>query len=237
MRTAAVQFKATKGDVIASRRALVGLADRAGAGADLVVLPEMAATGYLFADAAAVRAVAEEPKGPTFQALAPIARAHRCHVVCGFAEVARDRLFNSALVIDPSGALAGVYRKTLLYDADLPWATPGDSGYATFDGGRFGVGICMDLNDDRFVDWVHAARVPVVAFPTNWVEDGSNVWWYWSWRLLGLRTSLVAANTWGEERVGAASVEFTGESAVLVDGVVVASGPHVGDRVVFATVP
>lgn len=237
MRTAAVQFKATKGDLHASRAALTALADRAAANADLVVLPEMAVTGYLFADAAGVRAVAEVPTGPTFQALAPIARANRCHLVCGFAEKAKDRLFNSALVIDPSGALAGVYRKTLLYDADLPWATPGDSGYATYDGGRFGVGICMDLNDDRFVDWAGASKVPIVAFPTNWVEDGSNVWWYWSWRLLGLRTSLVAANTWGEERVGAQVVEFTGESAVLVDGVVVASGPRTGDATIYATVP
>lgn len=237
MRVAAVQFKATKGDVPTSRTALAALAGRAADGAELVVLPEMAATGYLFVDAAAVRAVAEEPQGPTFQALAPIARARRCHVVCGFAERARDRLFNSALVIDPSGALAGVYRKTLLYEADLPWATPGDSGYAVFDGGRFGVGICMDLNDDRFVDWVYGARVPIVAFPTNWVEQGSNVWWYWSSRLCGVRTSLVAANTWGVERAGASVVEFTGESAVLVDGVVVAAGPHVGDQVVTATVP
>ena len=130
MRVAAVQFKATKGAVEASRSALVGLTDAAATDAELVVLPEMAVTGYLFKDAAAVRAVAEAPSGPTFQALAPIAKARGCHVVCGFAEAARDRLFNSALVIDPSGALAGVYRKTLLYEADLPWATPGDSGYA-----------------------------------------------------------------------------------------------------------
>ena len=77
MRVAAVQYRATKGDVDRSRGVLVRLAERAAVDADLVVLPEMAATGYVFPDAAAVRAVSEPAVGPTFEALAPIARAHR----------------------------------------------------------------------------------------------------------------------------------------------------------------
>ena len=230
MRVAAVQFKANKSDVEGSRRRLAALANRAAPGTDLVVLPEMAATGYLFRDHAAVAQVAELPHGPTFQALAPIARTHRCWLVAGFPEQAHDRYFNSALVIDPAGDLAFVYRKTLLYHEDLPWASPGDSGYRVFDtvAGRFTVGICMDLNDDQFCRYIQNQLVDAVAFPTNWVHSDTDIdlYAYWAWRLGSAPAALVAANTWGfeDERV-----EFAGQSAVLERRVVLAHLPPTGD--------
>ena len=118
MRVSAVQFKALKGDPRQSRVALAALASQAARDADLVVLPEMAVTGYEFATADAVRAVAEVPDGPTCEALAAVARDRGCWLVGGFAERAGDALFNSALVLDPAGQLRFVYRKTLLFDAD-----------------------------------------------------------------------------------------------------------------------
>ena len=89
----------------------------------------------------------------------------------GFPEVDGDRFFNSALVINALGELAFCYRKTLLYEADETWATPGDSGYRYFDTnwGRFAPGICMDLNDDRFVQWCADNALDALAFPTNWI--------------------------------------------------------------------
>lgn len=234
MRVGVVQYRAAKGHAEASRAELRALAERAAVDADLVVLPEMAVCGYEFADRAAVERVAELPDGPTFQALAPIARDRRCWIVCGFPERAGDRLFNAALVIDPTGARAFVYRKTLLYDADLPWATPGDSGYRAFDteAGRFGVGICMDLNDDRFVAWTARADLDAIAFPTNWVEERDpaveiHTWTYWAWRLQGQRAALLAANTWGADSV----LSFTGESVVLKGGRVRGALPRTGNGV------
>ncbi len=235
--TGIVQFKARKGDATASRASLVALADRAAPATDLLVLPEMAVTGYVFPDAAAVRAVAERPDGPTATALAEVARRHRTWVVAGFAEDAGERLYNSALVLDRDGRLAFVYRKTLLYDADVPWASPGDSGYAAFDtgAGRFAVGICMDLNDDRFVEWVRGVNPHAVAFPTNWVrgDSGIDVWAWWAWRLRGVEAALVAANTWGPEP----GTTFTGRSAVLQQRVIRAHLPAEGDGVARAVVP
>lgn len=236
MRVRAVQFKARKGDVPSSLRALSLLADRAAQGADLVVLPEMAATGYLFDGPVAAGAVAEPARGATFAALARVAAARRCWVVAGFPERAGDRLFNSALVIDPSGALAFCYRKTLLYGADVPWASPGDSGYRRIDtdAGSFGVGICMDLNDDRFVAWCAGASLDVVALPTNWVEEGDDVWSYWAWRLRATPSALVAANTWGDETLAGATTTFSGASAILQAQTVLAAAPKVGDGFISA---
>ncbi|MCB9788209.1 MAG: carbon-nitrogen hydrolase family protein [Deltaproteobacteria bacterium] len=234
MRVAAVQFKARLGDLDGSRLALAELARDAAAGADLVVLPEMAATGYLFDDVAHARTVAERPDGPTLALLAPIARDAGCWIVCGFPEDAGRRLYNSALVIDDTGALRFVYRKTLLYEPDERWAHPGDSGYRAFEtaAGSFGVGICMDLNDDEFLAWCHDASPRVIAFPTNWLDEGFAVWRYWAWRLAGLEATLVAANSWGVE----GDIVFSGASAVLTSHEVYAVAPVRGDTVVRAVV-
>lgn len=197
-----------------------------------MVLPEMAASGYMFPDAAAVRRVAEAPDGPTVAGWCQVARALGSWLVGGFPERDGDRLFNAAAVIDRSGTLQFVYRKTLLYEADERWATPGDSGYRCFDtgAGRFGVGICMDLNDDRFTEWLRAEQPDAVAFPTNWVQEEGGVWEYWAWRMDGVRAALVAANRWGDED----GVAFRGESAVLVDRRVVAWAPPTGDGLLSA---
>lgn len=237
MRIAAVQYKARRGDRRASLRALVDLAREAAQGSDLVVLPEMAVTGYAFPDAAAVRRVAERPHGETFAALAPVARETRCWIVVGFPELDGDRLFNSALILDPSGALAFTYRKTLLYDADLPWATPGDSGYRRFDtdAGSFGVGICMDLNDDAFVGWAGAARLDVMALPTAWIDEELPVWPYWQMRIHGTGAWLAAANTWGAEEPG--PTRFSGCSAILGGRQILATAPKQGDEILRACLP
>ena len=235
MRVAAVQYKAHKGRPEESRARLVALADRAGSHANLVVLPEMAVTGYVFASAAEVGEVAESPEGPTFCALSEVAARRGCWLVCGYPERGADALYNSALVIDPGGELAFSYRKTLLYVEDRRWARPGDSGYRVFEtgAGRFGVGICMDLNDEGFTAWCRSADLRALAFPTNWVEEGEDVWGYWAARLAGSGTALVAANTYGSE----GAVAFSGRSAIIDGRVVRAAAPRVGDCVITARLP
>lgn len=232
MKVAAVQFKARPGDPDASRDALVALATEAADGTDLLVLPEMAVTGYRFEDAEAAREVAEPAGGPTFEALSPIARQNDCWLVCGFPEDAGGKLYNSALVIDPRGALHTTYRKTCLYKDDHTWATPGDGTYPLVDTprGTFTVGICMDLNDDAFVAWIQEKRPRALAFPTNWVDEDENVWSYWAWRLIDTGCALVAANTYGAE----GDLRFRGESAILDDRTILAAGPPDGDEILRA---
>ncbi|MCB9677237.1 MAG: carbon-nitrogen hydrolase family protein [Alphaproteobacteria bacterium] len=243
MRVTAVQFKA-RDDRRAGLAALASRVAEVGRDSDLVVCPEMAVAGYAWSDADALRPVAETVDGPTARALGEAARASGAWVVCGFPERAGDRLFNSALVIDPSGAVRFVYRKTLLFEADETWASPGDSGYRAFDtaAGRFGVGICMDLNDDRFLDWCGREGLDVLAFPTNWVQDDGSVWDYWRWRLYtawpeesgveprmaGRRrvdAVLVGANSYGPE----GRYVLRGESAILSWREVYATAEAVGD--------
>jgi predicted amidohydrolase len=235
VRVAAVQFKATKGDWATSIARLSSLCREAAKGSDLVVLPEMAATGYVFASPADIAPFAELARGPTFEALAPIARAAGCWIVCGFPERDGGRLFNSALVIDDQGELRFCYRKTLLYEADETWALPGDSGYAVFEtrAGSFTVGICMDLNDDRFTGWCRQTQPKAIAFPTNWLDQGEPIWGYWAWRLRGVQSALVAANTYGAEH----DTRFIGASAIIHGRTALDAAEREGDQVIRAVVP
>lgn len=241
MKLAAVQFKPDKADSAAALAALAALVEQAAAGgAQLVVCPEMATTGYLFRDAAAVRPRAELATGPGFQRLAEVARRYGCHIVCGYAERSEesDALYNSARIIGPDGELLYNYRKRLLFPADMTWAQAGDRPYPLVQTrlGPLTAGICMDLNDDRFTAFLRRTQARVIAFCTNWVDESLDVRPYWRYRLAGVRSYFVAANTYGwESESGHAPTQFCGASAILdPDGRTLARAAPTGDAVLFA---
>ena len=92
------------------------IAEAAAGGADLVVLPELALSGYVFTSPSEAASMAIPPSHPVFDTWA--LAAGRAVVVGGFCE--RDssgRLRNSAAVVDSTGVL-GVYRKVHLWDRE-----------------------------------------------------------------------------------------------------------------------
>lgn len=225
---AVCQFKPRRGARNANLAALTRLATTAlEGGARLLVLPEMAATGYRFPNPEAIRPMAETPRGPTYRAFAPLARQFGAFIVVGFVEDFEGRLFNAAIVINPEGRLEALYRKRLLYIDDHTWANPGDLPYPLFrtPWGQATVGICMDINDPRFVTHLRRARPDLLCFPTNWVDEGTDPRAYWAQQLRGWNGTLLAADRWGEED----GVGFCGLSAVIRNGEVLAGGPPEGD--------
>lgn len=227
-RVSAVQFRPHKFDVDRNRERLVALVSEAATASDLVVTPEMSNGGYRFTSVEQAKRVCEPSDGPLFQALSRTARQHEIHIVAGYGEACGEQLFNSAMVIAPTGELLFNYRKTLLFYADEVWAQPGDSGYFSFETetlGRVGLGICMDINDPRFILWMWRQRLDVLAFPTNWVEEGLDVHHYWNARLNGCDVALVAANSYGPD----GDMAFSGRSGVLRRGAVLAAAGPTGD--------
>jgi hypothetical protein len=114
--------------------------------ADLVVLPELVTTGYLFADRAEVAALAEEvPAGPTTSRLVELARRTDRTICAGLAERHGDRLFNSAVLVGAEGYV-GTYRKVHLFDRENALFDRGDTGFEVFEVGgvRIGMMICFD---------------------------------------------------------------------------------------------
>src|SRR3981081_774906 len=102
------------------------MASAAASGADVVVLPELAISGYVFADQAEARRLAAPLDGATVAAWSELARKQRPGVVGGVCERAGadGSLFNTSVLIDSAG-LRAVYRKAHLWDREGEAFAPG----------------------------------------------------------------------------------------------------------------
>ncbi|MXV60675.1 nitrilase [Natronorubrum sp. JWXQ-INN-674] len=143
------------------------------ADADLLVLPELATSGYVFESVAEVESMAEPRDGETARAWTEVAAETDTWIVGGVPEVANGSYYNSALVVSPSG-VEGVYRKVHRWNEEKRWFEAG-SELPVFETpfGRLGVQIC---NDQWFPEATIAqARrgADLIAVPTNWVPDPS----------------------------------------------------------------
>ena len=249
MKLAAIQYRPPKGDPDKARKELLRLVHAAGReGADLIVCPELATTGYMWESPEELIPHSESALGPTYQLLAAAARRYGAWIVCGFAErfihqanhdpEGKGRrmasLFNSALVVMPEGQLATCYRKVCLYEADESWANPGwKRPICPTSLGRIAPAICMDINDPEFSQFLNITQPDIIAFCTNWIEEGQPVHPYWQQRLSGWNGWLVAANSWGEDR----GVLFCGRSAIIApNGTIVAQADAEGDEVLLVEV-
>lgn len=143
-----------------------------GVGADLVVLPELAASGYrLRADHLGEVAEPADGSGPVLSAWCDAAKRYSIAVIGGFAENVDDGIANSAIVIDAGGEILGVYRKLHLFGAEHELLVPGDTRLPIFDvaGLRVGVLICYDLRFPEALRILALAGADLVAVPTAWV--------------------------------------------------------------------
>jgi deaminated glutathione amidase len=144
----------TPATVKANLDACVDLVERcvAATGAELLVLPESATTGYTPAvDPATLWDLVSEVPGPVTEPLQEAAARLRVHVVLGTYERGSDRgtVHNSAVLIGPTGEVLGGYRKThVFYLEDRAaggWVTRGDQAVVVdTDLGAVGLLICYD---------------------------------------------------------------------------------------------
>jgi predicted amidohydrolase len=158
-------------DLPANReRSVRAVAEAVDAGADVVVLPELVTSGYVFESAEEAAAVAITPEDAVFAEWAAEAARGPAVVVGGFCERGDDGLlYNSAAVVDGSGVL-GVYRKTHLWDREKLFFAPGDQAPRVFDtpAGRIGVLVCYDLEVPELTRMLALAGAELIAVPTNW---------------------------------------------------------------------
>jgi len=141
-------------------------------GAQVVVLPELVQSGYLFADRFEALSLAETVDGLTLQLWQALARELNLVIVGGFCErLPGDELANSAAMIDANG-LRAVYRKAHLWDAEKDIFSAGDAPPPVVETlhGRFGMLICYDL---EFPEWVRLAALAgaeLLCAPVNWPD-------------------------------------------------------------------
>lgn len=157
------------GDLAANAEAIEAqIRDAVTGGADVIVLPELATSGYMFADADEARAAALAPTDPTFAKWS--AAAGDSIVVGGFCERGDDDLlYNSAVMVDADGVVA-CYRKTHLWDREKLIFTPGDAlpPVVKTKHGAIAVMVCYDLEFGELTRRVALDRAELIAAPVNW---------------------------------------------------------------------
>jgi predicted amidohydrolase len=184
--------------------------------ADLLVLPELCASGYQFVSQEEVRRLAEPiPDGPTTKRLLEVAKKKQMVIVAGLPELADAACYNSAVVVGPQG-LIGRYRKTHLFFEETLFFTPGDTGFHVWDIGqaKVGVMICFDWYYPEAARALALKGADIICHPSNLVlpncPDSMPV------RCLENRVFAITCNRTGSEaRGGKDQLTYIGNSEVV----------------------
>ena len=149
---------------------IAAIEQAAGAGAEVVVLPELTQSGYMFESAEEAAALAIAPDDALIGEWAALAQEHDLVLAAGFAERGEDgSTYNSAVLIDASGVRA-VYRKLHLWDREKLWFQPGAELPPVLDTrvGRVSMVICYDLEFPELTRTVALGGAQLLLVPTNW---------------------------------------------------------------------
>lgn len=174
VRVAVVQFEPRvgvenlKANAVAVEERLTTAAEN---GAGLIVLPELATTGYVFESRDEAYAHSEPvPEGRSVEMFARIAANRNLYIVGNVVEESDGRLYDTAVLVGPDGYI-GRYRKTHLWNTEKLWFTPGDEGFSVFDTriGRIGLLVCWDIWFPETARIVAQMGADIICIPTGWV--------------------------------------------------------------------
>jgi predicted amidohydrolase len=193
--------------------------------ADLLVLPELFATGYSFISSDEVSAFAEGSDQETARFLKQLSLQTGAVIVAGFIEKEKDNFYNSAMMVYHDRVI-GIYRKIHLFYEEKRWFSPGDKPFDVYNvnGVRIGMMICFDWIYPEACRTLAINGAQVIAHPTNlvlsWCQAAMLT------RCLENRVFAVTANRIGREQRGNNDFTFTGASQVTsVSGTILSSAP------------
>ncbi|WP_116948947.1 carbon-nitrogen hydrolase family protein [Jiangella endophytica] len=167
---ACAQVAPELGAVSANLDAMAALA-REAAGADLVVFPECAVTGYPFSRASALE-VASPADGPVAEALGSLAASLGVHLAAGVIESAGAQLYDALSLFGPDGARLATYRKAHLFSTERSVYQPGAGPVVVPTAlGTLGLTICYDLIFPEYVRALADAGATLIVNATNWITD------------------------------------------------------------------
>lgn len=206
--------------------------EAAGQGARLVLLQELFETPYFCSEQNAAHLDLAHPfeNNPLIAHFAALARELGVVLPISFFERTERQFFNSVAVIDATGEVLGLYRKTHIPDGpgyqEKYYFTPGDTGFRVWDTvvGRIGVGICWDQWFPEAARAMAVAGADILVYPTaigSEPQDPSlNSKAHWQRTMQGHAAAnlaiVMASNRVGQENVGA-EMSFYGGS-FITDG-------------------
>ncbi|GAH26202.1 unnamed protein product [marine sediment metagenome] len=182
----------------------------AGTESDLIVLPELSTSGYLFTSRDEVEEAAETLDGPSVGVLQGTAREMGIHIILGLPEWTEEGIYNSAVLIRPDGSV-GIYRKVHLFNEEKLYFKAGNLGFPVFEikGVRVGLLVCFDHMFPEAARTLALQGVQIICHPSNLVlpEYGQL-----TTRVRSMENRLywILANRWGTEARGGKKLSYTG---------------------------
>lgn len=224
-----IQFQPLLARPDANRSALEKLI-KIGSDADLLVMPELANSGYNVQSKEEAFALSENlSSSPTLELLKTLAAENELLLVCGILEEDDGDLYNSAVLVGPSGFI-GKYRKVHLFWNEFDFFQPGNLGFPVFktDYGRIGILICFDWIFPEAWRILALNGADVICHPSNLVlpyaQQAVPV------HCIMNRIFTITSNRYGEER----GVRFSGRSIIASpEGKVLAEAPEKDDSVLW----
>jgi predicted amidohydrolase len=141
----------------------------AAAGARLIVLPEGTLPSYVLGYEAFQPAEIEA----ALQQCSALAKRHNAVVVAGAARQQDGYVYNSAIVIDADGTLAGSADKHFLWHFDRQWFAPGERlAPVQTHVGSIGAFVCADGRIPTIARTLVDRGAEVLVMPTAWVTSG-----------------------------------------------------------------
>ncbi len=163
--------RGSKGETL---RAVEKLLEHEDHRADVYLTPEYLMLDPTGLEPAAIAAAAEGLDGEWVGFFRREARERGACFVATMFERAGGRVYNSAVVIDESGEVVGVYRKTHLFDAygyrESSFTVPGDRLFEPVSvcGVKLGLAICFELRFPEVFRAQALAGAELVAVPAAW---------------------------------------------------------------------
>ncbi|MHA2130395.1 MAG: nitrilase-related carbon-nitrogen hydrolase [Promethearchaeota archaeon] len=194
--------------------------------ADLIVLPELFATGYTFVSKEETVSLAEPPNGMTGQFLMKLSEKAGGVVIGGYIEKENSKIYNSAMIVS-KGEVIDSYRKIHLYYKEKLWFSPGNQPLKVYDikKMRIGVMICFDWIFPETARSLALLGADIIAHPANLVLPYCQK--AMITRCLENRVYAITANRIGDEMRGVDKFKFTGSSQITsYNGEVLSSAPN-----------
>lgn len=187
---------------------------------DLLVIPELANSGYLFSSLDEVKSLSELiPEGIFCIALKEICDSKKAYIVSGICERDGNSYYNSSILISPEGKIH-TYRKIHLFYDEKLWFTPGNLPFTVYEirGTEFGkvkIGmmVCYDWIYPEVTRTLSLKGAQIICHPANLVmaycQDAMVT------RALENGVFTITANRIGKEIRGKKELVFTGMSEIV----------------------
>ena len=140
-------------------------------GAELIILPETMDLGWthpsIYEEACLI-------PGDRSNFFSDLARKHEVYICVGLTEKENDRIYNTAILIEPSGKIISKHRKINLLDVEVPFYEFGQSlSVINTPLGRIGLNICADnYYESLFLGKSLALMgAQIVISPCAWTVD------------------------------------------------------------------